>query len=449
MPIWPIRQFNGGIADSKEAGIENSFASGIGLNIHKNPRALEVNQALVKDSGTTVTDLVIKMVRVGSKVYAFGDTGKVYKKESGVWSNIYTDPNGEIKDAAYFYGYLYWTTAGKLGRCIETSANWSADAAPNWQVLNSSSWHPILVVPKSDLMCVGNDRYVATVNDTGVFVSDALDLFYGWTVKCLTLLKPLLMIGAVNNERAELFTWDLESSSYEPIEGWEEKDVNAFFKTGGITYLFAGENLYWFNGVSAAPVKTLPSVVRPGAIDAYKKMMVFGTTEGLFDWGRKNKNYPLVLNSPFVISTGSVQNIDIGAVLGGSDLYIAWKDGANYGIDTIDSANKLAQGLYESLVFEGDNYFQGFNLQLFFEKLPTGCSIQPKAKIDDDDTWQTIKDSAGNALLANTLNSRQMSFPFNERFERLQLRLELNTSGNSSPTLKKVLTNLESVNIIP
>jgi hypothetical protein len=449
MPTWPIRQFNGGLSDSKEAGIEHSFAYGVGLNIHKNPRALEVNQALKKDSGTVITDLVIKIIKVGSKKYGFGNAGNVYKKESGTWSKIYTDPNGEIKDASYFYGYLYWTTNGKLGRCIETSADWNTDAVPNWKTLNSCDYHPILVVPKSDLMCVGNSRYVATVNDEGVFINDSLDLFYGWTAKCLTLLKPLLLIGAINNERAELFTWDLESVSYEPIEGWEEKDINAFFKTGGITYLFAGENLYWFNGVSTVPVKALASQVRPGAIDIYKKRMLFGTTKGIFDWGRKNKNYPAVLNSPFIISTGHTENIEIGAILGGSDLYISWKDGSSYGIDTVDPDNKLSQGIYESLLFEGNNYFQGFNIQLFFKKLPANCSIQPKVKLDGQDDWQAIKDEEGNELKADTENSKQMSFPFNERFESAEIRLELNTSGNFTPTVRKVLTALEGVDVIP
>jgi len=451
-----LKDFYGGLSDDKKTGVKGSFVRGFNLNIHKKgANTLSANQKLKKISGTTVTDLIIKLVPVtATKSYGFGNSGKIYKIENEVVTNIYTDPNGAILDADYFYGYLYWTTATKLGRCIETSTNWSIDANPNWKTLNFSAYHPIFVVPKSDLMCVGNDRYIATLSGTGIWNGTALDLFYGWTVKCLTLIKPKLLIGAKNSKKAELFEWDLISESYDPLEGWEERDINAFLKGIGATYIFTPATLYWFNEGLVERAKELPSEIRPGAIDIWKGKMLFGGINGVYSYHKKNKNYPLALNieytpSPMTIANFDTKSVEIGAILGrGEDLLVAWKDGTTYGLDNIDLNNK-AEALYESLQFDAE---QPFSDKLFrFVKivtkpLPTGCSVKVKYKMNEEANWQETKMGDGSLSFADVGETKAI-FQLEAQGEIYEIRLELYPSGNNTPEIISINTYFETLGL--
>ncbi len=396
-----IKNFTGGIADEEGRGVAGSFKRGWNLNIHqKGKNTLSANQKLKKISGTTVVDLIIRIVPVTStKSYGFGNAGNVYKIESETVTKIYTDPNGAILDAEYFYGYLYWTTAGKLGRCIETSSDWNTDAAPNWKTLNSSSYHSIFVVPKSDLMCIGNGRYIATLSSAAVWNDQALDLFFGWEEHCLSLIKPCLLIGAKDHKKAEMFTWDLQSASYDPIEGWEERDINAFFRGVGATYIFTPTLLYWFREGLVDTAKELPAEVRRGAVDIWKGKMLFGTTNGIYSYHKKNKNYPLALNleytpSPITITNFDSKSIEIGAILGrGNDFLVAWKDGSSYGLDNVDTSNK-ADACYESLSFDAERSFEEelFRyIKIVTKPLPTGCSVKVKHRMNTADDWEETK----------------------------------------------------------
>jgi len=414
------------------------------------------NQKLKKISGTTVVDLIIKLVPVTpTKSYGFGDTGKVYKIVNETVTLVYTDPNGEILDADYFYGYLYWTTSGKLGRCIETSSDWNTDADPNWKTLNSSSYHPIFVAPKSDLMCVGNKRYIATLSATEVWNNQALDLFYGWVAQCLTLIRPNLLIGAKDSKKAEMFTWDLTSESYDPVEGWEERDINAFLKAIGATYIFTPTLLYWFREGLVDRAKELPSQVNPGAIDIWKGKVLFGATNGVYSYHKKNKNYPLALNleytpSPITIANFDSKSIEIGSVLGrGDDLLIAWKDGSTYGLDNIDTSNK-ADAVYEGLLFDAGRPFEDklFRfIKVVTKPLPTGCSVKVKYRMNEASSWVETKMAEGDAESFADAGETKAIFQIEGQGEVYEVRAELYANGNDTPEVISINSYFEPSNI--
>lgn len=455
MPVlnaYVLKDFFGGLSDDKKTGVPGSFVRGWNLNIHKKgANTLSANQKLKKISVAVVTDLIIKFVPVtATKSYGFGNAGCVYKIENETVTKIYTDTNGAILDADYFYGYLYWTTAGKLGRCIETSADWSADANKNWKTLNSCSYHPIFIVPKSDLMCVGNDRYIAKLSATEVWNATALDLFYGWVVKCLNLIKPNLLIGAKDSKKAELFDWDLTSESYDPIEGWEERDINAFLMGIGATYIFTPDTLYWFKEGLVDRAKELPSVIRPGAIDIWKSKMLFGATNGVYSYHKKNKNYPLALNleytpSPITIANFDSKSVEVGAILGrGDDLLVAWKDGSTYGIDNIDPSNK-ADAVYESLQFDAGQPFADkvFRfIKIVTKPLPTGCSIKAKYKMTEESAWQETKMGDEAESLTGAGKTKGI-WQIEGQGEVYEIRIELYSSENNTPEIISANTYFE------
>lgn len=402
---YTIENFAGGLADEGKRGVPGAFRNGFNLNIHKKGKnTLSCNQKLKKISpnsgGHEVVDLIIKIVPVSvTKSYGFGDNGKIYLISGETVTLKYTDPDGEILDAEYFYGYLYWTTKTNVKRHLETTATWnvgnSAVITPDSGSFNECDYHPIFIVPKSDLMCIGNERYVSTISAANYFNAEALDLFYGWVVKCLTLIKPKLLIGAKDHKKAEMFDWDLTSDSYDPVEGWEERDIIAFLKAVGSTYIFTPETFYWFREGLVDVAKELPSEIKPGAIDIWKRKILFGATNGVYSYHKKNKNYPLALNleytpSPITIANFDSKSIDIGAVLGrGDDLLVAWKDGATYGLDNIDTSNKAA-AVYEGMVFDASRSFEDklFKfIKIVTNPLPEDCSIKAKYKMNETGEW--------------------------------------------------------------
>lgn len=453
---YTIENFAGGLADEAKRGVAGAFRNGFNLNIHrKGENILSCNQKLKKISGTTVTDLIIKIVPVtATKSYGFGDSGCVYKIVNETVTKVYTDSNGAILDAGYFYGYLYWTTATKLGRCIETSSDWSTDANKDWKTLSSSSYHPIFVVPKSDLMCVGNARYVATLSSAEVWNNEALDLFYGWEVHCLTLSRPNLLIGAKNSEKAEMFTWDLSSESYNPVEGWEERNIDAFLKAIGATYIFTPTLLYWFREGLVDRAKELPTQIKHGAIDIWKGKMLFGSTNGVYSYYKKNKNYPLALNleytpSPITIANYDAKSITIGAILGSGDkFYVAWKDGSAYGLDNVDTNNK-AQAVYEGLQFDAQSPFQDkwFRyIKLVTKPLPTDCEIKVKFKMNEASAWTETKMGDGSESFDDAGETKAI-FQIEGQGEVYEVRVELYPNANDTPEVLSINTYFEPSNI--
>lgn len=463
---YTINNFAGGLSDEAGRGVPGAFKNGHNLNIHKKgSNSLSANQKLKQisptEGGHKVTDLIIKFVPVSAtKSYAFGNSGNIYKIVNETVTLVFTDGNGEILDADYFYGYLYWTTATKLGRCDETSADWDTDADKDWKTLTSYTKHPIFIVPKSDLMCIGNKRYVANLSAAEVWNNQALDLFYGWEIQCLTLIKPNLLIGAKNNKKAELFTWDLESASYDPVEGWEERDINAFLKAIGTTYLFTPTLLYWFNQGLVDRAKELPSEIKPGAIDIWKGKVLFGGDKGVYSYHKKNKNYPLALNIEYLISTGVSSDIEIGAILGkGEKFYVGWFDdsqeaGLKYGIDGIDVDNK-ANAVYEGLSFDAGQPFSEkiFRfIKLLLKPLPADCSIKVKYKMNEEDDWvkayQVVEKEIvdeGEAFV--TENGTKVVFVIEGLGEIYEVRVELYSSGNTTPEVITINSYFEGSNI--
>jgi len=472
LKVYQISDFRGGEAEEAKMGLRGSFKSSKNLNIHrKGENNLSCNQKLKKISPDTgdhkVTELIIKFVRVSAtKVYGFGNAGGVYLINGETVTKKYTDPDGEILDAEFFYDYLYWTTKTHLKRHLEATADWtdgnSGALTPDSGTFNECDYHPLYHVPKSDLLTVGNKRFVSTISAANYFNAEALDLHWGWTVKCLNLKKPLLLIGATKWGRAELFTWDLTSESYDPLEGWIEKDINAFLETtDGARYIFSPEMLYWFKQGLAIKVRELPSQVKSGAIDLHRGRIHFGTTKGVYSWASVSKNYPDVLNLEYTISTGSDEDIEIGAILGkGDDLLVGWFDdsqvaGSKYGIDITDQDNK-ADAVYESLLFDSKTPYMDklySIIQILTKPLPEDCSVKIYYKGDQKGDWVLASRQDIDAVT----EERKESFAEEGEVQSIhatecqcriyQVKIELFPNVNDTPEIEDILSYFEDLTI--
>lgn len=451
--IHQISDFRGGESEEDSRGIKGAFKYGLNLNIHRNGlNLLSCNQKLKKISASVVVDKPIRIVRVSAtKAYAFGNAGKIYLIDSETVTLKYTDPDGEIVDAYYFYGYLVWSTKTNVKKHLETTATWTApDCAvitPTAGTYQTSSYHKFYSIPSSDRLYVTNDRYIGAMDSAFTFNANALDLYYGQVAKALALIKPNLVIGNADYNKAGLSSWDLSSASYDPIEGWTAKDIVAIFESdSGAKYLFTTSMLYWFKQGLSSKARQLPGAVCHGAVDMHNEMLHFGTTRGVFSWGSDSKNYPEILNHEYSISKYTIPtdepNCDIGAICSmGDKLLVGWKVGTDYGIDITDTANK-AVAVYEALVFKKDDHYDKlFNIvELLGKSLPADCYVKVYTRANQKGSWVLAStqadddqfDTAGETISVHSAECQGRSY---------EVRIELYPHVNDTPEITDILSH--------
>lgn len=90
--VWTTNFFAGGTSPSVKRGPEGSFAYGRGIDYRREPSELGIMPGCRKDSGSTVTDLVLNAVLAkDGNMYLIGDAGKLYKRNTaGTWSVVTT-----------------------------------------------------------------------------------------------------------------------------------------------------------------------------------------------------------------------------------------------------------------------------------------------------------------------------------------------------------------------
>lgn len=113
-----------------------------------------------------------------------------------------------------------------------------------------------------------------------------------------------------------------------------------------------------------------------------------------------------VLNFGYTISTGDEQSttMQIGCVAPfGKDMYIGWKSASStFGVDKVSKTNNPAStGSYESLIDDDIIDQQGniisapqklkeaLRITVYYDVLPTGCTITPKYRINRTASWTT------------------------------------------------------------
>lgn len=120
-----IKTFRGGISADEDKGPVGAFRYGQGLNIHDGQDSLKCNQKLKEDTleeGELFSDLPLTIVPAsdGNK-FAFGDTGKIYRKKAGEWVEMY-DMNSKISGATEYESitgtWILFATVTKLYKIL-------------------------------------------------------------------------------------------------------------------------------------------------------------------------------------------------------------------------------------------------------------------------------------------------------------------------------------------
>ena len=468
--VVPIEKFNlGGLADSKFSGVENSFYKLIGFDLHTTPGLLKVAQKMTKnDLGAIVVTEFVREALASSngRTYWFSSaSGKIWERAAdGTWAYVHdTSPAAgapACQGAAEYQGYIYWATENRLHRILATNAEgaaeWAANVEEDWATFaNGHAWHHPMI-EQNLVLYIGDGKDVAQVDD-GIFSASALDVKSPLVVKCLGKMGPDLLIGTEGNDvtKSAIFrwnTWSVDATTHDTIE---EEGINAFLPGDNVVFVSAGVagNIYVYDGEKLELYKKIPGdhtvstecVVLPNAVANLAGEILFGVSsqsgsdpvnEGIYRLGRHSRDYPYILDLPYPISERSEGNlvltgIEIGAMLVvGQELFASWKHGSAYGVDKLDTGNKLDGAYLETMVMAAQREpFSDFSKFLVaYVDLPANTAVNISYS----------KNHAAYAALTETIDTARNITSAEQSVEAttLQVKLVFTTSGNAAPTIR-------------
>lgn len=346
----------------------------------------------------------------------------------------------------------------------------------HYQILNTdTAWHPMKFFPSASALAIGNGNHLAlydgiTYRTTGQGDgSERLTFAKEEKVRCIELVADYLAIGVWKGDgiddhgESRLYLWDGTSSfinAFKDVSG----EINAI-KTDadGLLNVWHGGfgNLSIYDG-SLTLVKSVPNIgenkyieVYPGAVTTWNGIVRFGISggdsttakRGVYSYGRINKDYPRSLNFDAPISTGnSGSTVQVTSMLGigPAKFFVGWKDDTAHGVDLINTSADQTTVTFESLIFD-DNvpHFEkkSRSVKLTFAALANGQSIKVYTKEDRAADWTLL----GTASYADDGAAIMKSFAFDARWRELELKIELITTGTSSPSLISVSTFFEII----
>jgi len=473
MPYLRQKNFQGGLSDSENTGVEGSFYEGVGVNIHGKPGMATVNQKLTKESGTTVTDFVKSSVQGTNGItYFFGDTGRIYSRSAdGTYTLAYTrSSNDAILSACEYDGYLYYTTAAHLHRKpLPGLGDWS-DHQGDWGIFTNgdTKYHPMIV--NGLYLYVGDGRAMATVDDLGNFTANGIyggstftSLPHGFRARCLYNYDTDILIGSVVDEtinKARVFRWDGTSSTYDSTDEIGEPGIQAFVPIDNSVFAICGNrgNMYFYDGKSLRepPAKRLRGnysstdfiEVHPDAVDGFDGLAMIGVSRsagepilhGVYSIGRYDKNYPLALNLEYLISTNSRTSVEIGVIKAvGQNMFVSWKDwndpgSLTYGIDKIDWTTKYASAYLITRDLSGDRLVpKTFNRYICSFKDCGGDASLKLSYIKNYGTATSLASYSRTATDENYIIADQHIDTGN-----LQIKVEWETTGNSAMAVEEI-----------
>jgi hypothetical protein len=163
----------------------------------------------------------------------------------------------------------------------------------------------------------------------------------------------------------------------------------------------------------------------------YKNYLLFWCKWGVYSWGNFNKDYPEVLTIERRTSNNN-ETDDIGCIWNSNwELYVAWKDWTDYGVDKLSTTAYYNQWYLVSRVYYGK--------QMRKRKDNTEVYITHKPLIE----WESIKvytkkNLTGDRVLQYTMDHENGDWTHNtfllqEEYNEIEFKIELNGTGTTTP----------------
>jgi len=403
-------------------------------------------------------DLVIAWAKAtDGATYGFGNAGNIYRRYSdGFTRNVYKDADGAIKGAiekpSVGATYLQWATDTSIKqKPLPGASDWS-DVTEIADNLTGTDWHTMKQVGGANY--VANGSKVALVGYDDSWTNEALDIIPGRYIKSIV----------ERNGRAVFGTYPA---------GYPNKGVNGAIDCE-VPLMQIGDDgeIFFSNFTDSMPVKRFPGGgrVNPGGVanevaeveifdwvfgadswidrQSLGNMSIWGVFDadsgknGLYYYGRKNKEMPFTLNLEYAMDVD-----EIGAVVNVDGVTLAsYRDGDDFGVKSVDSTTK-AQGIWESLEYrfpvkKAEQITKVSHVEVFFDELPVGCSIYFYYQKNKSGTWTQAYTADGNASHATT-GSKKVTFRIGEEMDIYERRILMEPSGNTTPEIFRIRTFFE------
>lgn len=337
----------------------------------------------------------------------------------------------------------------------------------HYQILVSDEYHPIKQF--LNVLVIGNERYVATLEAGNIYYPHKLKLPSGYRVRSLAYWREYIAIGTCRGtnitdfDQGGIFFWDGTSSTYNFYIDVPEGGINAMHGSKGILSVLAGYSgtlLEYLGGDSATEVKTMPKLesnkwaeVHPGGLTMWRGMLMISfagdsnSTEiekGVYTWGSINDKFSDSLGYSYPLSIGvrTGTDIDLGVVYpSGQDLLIGFKSGTAYGVDKVSVTNNpYSTGTIETLISDLEMISRD-KLPLVaradFEALASGESVTIKYRLDRSSDWITETE--------DTANATDVRITIRGEAKEVELAVDWATTTTTSPTVTGI--SLESDNV--
>lgn len=456
----------GGLADSNYLGSKNSVADMLGFDIHSEVGVMKVNNRPIKESGSTIDDLIKAMVvSSDGNTYMFGSTNsKIWKRTAGVTYSLEAtgSPASGITGAMEYKGYIYYAfgATNKLGRW-QLGTAWSTRTDAWATFTNTTTSRPMLIL--NDVLYIGDGNQIAQV-DAGTFSANALDVDSKYTVTCLGQMGTDLLLGTstVDNSPAQIFRWNTWSVSFTNSDPITSPNIWAFLPMDNEVMVISNQGqIYLYNGSTLEPYKRIKgdwtfgkdTSVSYNAVVNYKGIARFGTSQvlngagisiaqGVWSLGRANRNYPYVLNNEVGISKNVFAAIEIGAMAkptGGNGGYlVSWHDNSNapfYGVDLVDgSEQKYEYAYFTTRVIMADRFalINYGEMRVGWRTKPSGTGFTFSTKRNNG-TMTAL--SAGEHIDDTTRNVTYSKVDINDA-TTLQAKVAVTINGTDAPEIE-------------
>ena len=462
-----IEDWAGGLSEGEKKGQIGSFRFGQGLDYSSNPDAITAELALVKDSGAIVVDLVshIDYDSIQNDLFCLGDAGNIYKKDDlTTWSLLQATANCDGEGLAVFNDYLYYAQNAQLGRYGVLSGVPGFD--DDWKKAADDFTVGGPLKTFQNQLLAGNGRYLATVDDAGVFDAQRLTFPPGWHVHDIEVRGEYAAIAVNNNSNSALatrgivFYWDGTSHAYNYFR--------EIMDGGGVTAIQGNQDSLWIFPVSSGniyldtsqntKVKKIPFVglgksvrVYPGSNANFGGMLVFGTAggtsttvyKGVYKYGRPDKDLPLSLNFAYPQSHGVVHGATVltGAIFTlGTQIYVGWRNAATYGVDLLSTSTLQSSVVYESRRKSFGSRAKIQRLKVYHNPLATGESITIKYKADKEAAWVAF-----DAVISYSASDAETSHLLNKEFSATDVEFQMTLAGTGTtiPTVHKIIAEYD------
>lgn len=452
-------------SSSKSPSSSQSSSASVSPSASASP-SYSVSPSVSPSAGlkTVFSDLIIKFVKASDGfLYGFGNTGKIYRRDSdGYWKQVYnagTEIKGaEEKPSSGGKTYLMWATNTELHRKelpgrsdwndVDTAGSVQGDTWPKTN-LTSSDYHTMTQVAGDVMIANKNTLAMAAYDDS--YTNEALDLIPGNIAKTVIERNGRAVVGTYR-------TGDPNNGINAAIDaevplvqvGDDGQLVYADFTSSVPARRFPGGGKVNPSGVANKVDQvmlfdwdtTALSWINKQVIGNLALFAVYGATSGyngIYSYGRLDKDKPFVLNLDFNLE---VDELGALTVLDGKEI-VSYRSGTSFGVKERSDTLK-ATATYEGLDFyapvKNVEKATGWNLvEVFMKPLPVSCSLEFWYRTDKNGAFVRAYTADGQTSYSTTSGTRA-TFRIGAIGDIYEPRIVLNPYLNTTPEVYRFKT---------